>query len=203
MAFPWRSRLKLGRSKVEALAEDGDVTGLIELAGDAGPRIRAAAESKLLELDPREAAQHVRAALRHRSDDVRCAAIRTLCHWGDAMALAQSVAWLPPEGESRRLALAAIARLREPKSAPVLAGSLVAGTAREGLWEDEAELVRSLCSPTGNPETLKLVIDVLTEALEVEDEHIARRAQHFLIWLDDDAVPLIAASALSGAAPEC
>jgi HEAT repeat protein len=202
MAFPWRSRLMLGTSKVEALAVNGDVAGLIELAGHDRPRVRAAAESKLLALDAREEVQHVRAALRHQSDDVRCAAIRTLCHWGDAMELAQAVSWLPPGGGSRRLALAAIARLREPKSAPVLAGSLVGGTAREGLWTDEVELVRSLCEPPGNPETLRLVVDVLIGALEVEDDHIADRAEHFLIWLDEDAVPRIAASALSGAAPE-
>jgi len=202
MVFPWRSRLRLGTSKVQALAVNGDVAGLIELAGHDRPRVRAAAESKLLEFDAREAARHVRAALRHQSDDVRCAAIRTLCDWGDAMALAQAVSWLPPEGRSRRLALAGIARLREPKSAPVLAGSLVAGTAREGLWTDEVELVGSLCQPAGNPGTLRLVADVLIEALEVEDEHVAGRAEHFLIWLGEDAVPFIAASALSGAAPE-
>jgi HEAT repeat protein len=202
MAFLRRSSPTLGTSKAKALAHNGDVAGLIELAGDTRPRVRAAAESQLMELDARDAAQPVRAALRHRSDEVRCAAIRALCHWGDAMALAQAVSWLPPEGRSRRLALAAVARLREPKSAPVLAGSLVAGTVREGLRQDEVELVRSLCRPAGNPETLRLVIDVLTESLEVEDEHTARRAEHILVSLGEDAVPLITASALSGAAPE-
>jgi len=202
MAFPWGSRPRLGTSKVEALAVNGDVAGLIELAGHDRPRVRAAAEFKLLELDAREAAQDVRPALRHPCDGVRCAAIRTLCHWGDATALAQAVSWLPPEGGSRHLVLSAIAQLREPKSAPVLAGSLVAGTAREGLWTDEVELVRSLCQPADNPGTLRLVIDVLIEALEVEDEHVAGRAEHFLIWLGEDAVPFIAASAVSGAAPE-
>jgi hypothetical protein len=53
------------------------------------------------------------------------------------MTLAQAVFWLPPEGASRLLALTSIADLRHPKSAPVLAGSLVAGTAREDLWVDE------------------------------------------------------------------
>jgi HEAT repeat protein len=202
MQFAWLSRLNGGTSRVEALARRGDVARLIELAGAAGSRVSPAAYSRLMAMDTGDAAPAVRAALRHRSDPIRCAAIRILGQWGDASALAQAVFWLPPQGASRRLALAVIGQLRQPKSAPVLAGSLVAGTAQEGLREEEVGLVLALCRSSGNPAVLGRVIDVLAEAFEVDDNQIAHRAEDFLWWLGEDAVPAVTALAQSSAAPE-
>lgn len=189
-------------ASVEALAGSGDVAGLIEAAGHADPRIRKAAASWLTELGPGEAAPAAVAALRHPSDRVRCAAIRALCHWGEAIPLAEAVYWLPPEGGSRALALAAIAQLEDPKSVPFLTRSLVCGTAQDGLWEDEVELVLSLCRSRRKATALRRIIAVLSEALEDEHEEVAGRAEEFLAWLGEDAVPAVTELARSSTASD-
>ena len=202
MGFALRRMMTARSANVGSLSHEGDVAGLIEAAGHNKQRIRTAAAAALAEVDRREAAPALRAALSHRSDRVRCAAIRALFESGDAISLAEAVFWLPPEGASRRLALAAIAKLRQPTSAPVLVGSLVAGTAHDGLSQDEVALVLGLCRSTRNPAALGRVIDVVAEAFEVDDEHIAGRAEALLTWLGEDAVPTATALARSSAAPD-
>jgi HEAT repeat protein len=200
MRFAWHDRPIVGTAKVKALAANRDVPALIQLASQESGGVRAAAASQLYEMDADETAPAVTDALRDRSDRVRCAAIDLLCHRGDALALAQAVWWLPRQGASRFRALAAIAQLRQPKSAPVLAGSLVAGPAEDNLWEDEVQLVLSLCESTGNPAVFRGVLNVLTQAFEVEQEHISRRAEDFLVWLGEDAVAAVAPLVRSSAA---
>ena len=62
--------------------------------------------------------------------------------------------------------------------------------------------VLALCRSSGNPAALGRVINVLTEAFEVDDNQIAHRAEDFLIWLGEDTVPAVTALAQSSAAPE-
>lgn len=201
MGFALRRMMKAGSPDVEALARRGDVAGLIEAACSENRRIGTAATAALAAMNNGDAAPAITAVLRHPSDRMRCTAIRVLSEWGDATSLAEAVFWLPAEGSSRRFALAAIARLRQPRCAPVLAGSLVAGTVEDGLWAGEVELVLTLCRSTGNPAPLGRVIEVLTEAIQVEDEHIVRRASDFLVRLGEEAAPAITALAQSSASP--
>jgi HEAT repeat protein len=188
--------------KVDELAHARDVAGLLEAAGHGDAEIRKAAVSGLAEIGPSDGLPAVIEALGHPSDRVRCAAIRVLCEWGEPMPLAEAVAWLPPAGSSRQLALAAIAQLDEPHSAPTLTRSLVRGNAQEGLWEDEVELVWNLCDSTKLHDALDGVIDLLLEALEDDRDDIAARAQDFLLWLKEEAVPALTALARSSPAPD-
>ena len=175
--YPWTMRFTLLRTpKVDKLAQARDVAGLLEAAGHGGAEIRKAAASGLAEIGPSDGLPAVIEALRHPSDRVRCAAIRVLCEWREPMPLAEAVAWLPPAGWSRQLALAAIAQLDEPHSAPTLTRSLVRGNAQEGLWEDEVEVVWNLCDSTKLHDALDGVIDLLLEALGDERDDIAARA---------------------------
>jgi HEAT repeat protein len=188
--------------KVDELAQARDVAGLLEATGHGDAEIRKAAVSGLAVIGPSDGLPAVIEALRHPSDRVRCAAIRVLCEWGEPMPLAEAVAWLPPAGSSRQLAFAAIAQLDEPHSAPTLTRSLVRGNAQEGLWEDEVELVWNLCDSTKLHDALDGVIDLLLEALEDERDDIAARAQDFLLWLKEEAVPALTALARSSPAPD-
>jgi HEAT repeat protein len=188
--------------KVEDLTHRRDAAGLIEAAGSADTQIGQAAISGLAEIGRAEAAPAAVRALRHRSDRVRSAAIRALCHWGEAIPLAEAVAWLPPEGASRTLALAAIAQLGESGSAPTLARSLIYGTGQEGLWETEVELVWSLCWSTGAGDARDRVMDMLLEALEDDREEVSCRAEDFLLWIGEDAAPAVAALARSSPVPD-
>ena len=147
--------------KVAALTERDDVSALVNAVEhselgtrrdgrsvDLGAPVREAAILRLVEIGYRDASPVVTRALADPSDRVRCAAIRALCEWREPLPLAKAVSWLPAEGGSRALSLAAISRLSDPKSATVLASSLIHGTAQEGLWEEEAAVVLSLCRTT-------------------------------------------------------
>ncbi len=201
--YQWTMRFtSLRTPKVDELAQAGDVAGLLEAAGHGDAEIRKAAVSGLAEIGPSDGLPAVIEALAHPSDRVRCAAIRVLCEWGEPMPLAEAVAWLPPAGSSRQLALAAIAQIDEADSAPTLTRSLVRGNAQEGLWEDEVELVWNLCDSTKPHDALDGVIDLLLEALEDDRDDIAARAQDFLLWLKEEAVPALTALARSSPAPD-
>ena len=194
----------MGRSsqntpKVDALARRGDVAGLVEAArhvevqtardgttGDRSAPIREAAILGLAEIGDRDALPVIAEALSDPSDRVRCAAIRALYEWEEAVPLAEAVAWLPAHGPSRALALSAIAELGDPMTAAVLTTSLVHGASQAGVWEQEAETVSALCATNGRG-ALAGVLDVLVEALEYKDEEVAGRAEDFLLWLGDDA----------------
>jgi hypothetical protein len=140
--------------KIATLARRGDVTALIEAvqhrevqtgrdgkAVDAGGPVREAAIMSLAELGHHEAAPVIAEALSDNSDRVRCAAIKTLCEWNEALPLAEAMSWLPAEGSSRALASAAIRKLADPARGEVLTTSRVYGPGPDGLWEEEAELV--------------------------------------------------------------
>jgi HEAT repeat protein len=200
--------------KTVALPERDDVSALVDAVEhtelgtrrdgrtvDLGAPIREAAILRLVEIGHRDAAPAVTRALADPSDRVRCAAIRVLCEWREPMPLAEAVSWLPAEGASRALALAAISRLSEPESAAVLASSLIHGTAQAGLWEEEAAVVLSLCRTARGQRPLDRVLDVLVEALEDEDEAVAGRAEDFLLWLGEAAAPAVTAAVQHSSAP--
>jgi HEAT repeat protein len=201
-------------TKVDALARSGDVAGLVEAAQhtdvqtgrdgkalDAGAPVREAAILSLARLDHRDASPVVTEALSDSSDRVRCAAIRALCEWGEALPLAEAMAWLPAQGSSRTLATTAITQLADPESAVALATSLIHGSAQDGLWEEEAEIVSALCSATGTPTPLDRVLDLLVAALSDEDESVASRAEDFLLWFGPDAASAVADVVRLGSAP--
>ena len=156
----------------------------------------------LAELEPDEALSAIEEGLRHSSDAARCAAVRALCKWGEPIPIAVAVAWLPPAGASRSLALAAIAQLRRPESAPVLAHSLVYGTAQEGLWEDEIEVVGSICPSNGSAGARDEIVDMLIAALDEDDDEVVGRAEDFLLWLGEDAAPALIEVMRSAGAPD-
>jgi HEAT repeat protein len=200
--------------KVDALARDGDVAGLVEAAQltdvqtgrdgkavDAGAPVREAAILSLARLGHRDASPVVTEALSDSSDRVRCAAIRALCEWGEALPLAEAMAWLPAQGSSRTLATSAITRLADPKSAVALATSLIHSSAQDGLWEEEAEIVAALCSTTRSTTTLDRVLELLVAALGDEDEGVASRAEDFVLWFGADAAPAVAEVVSLGSAP--
>ena len=201
------------KGKVPALRRSDDVTELVEAVGytdvqtgkddkpvDVGAAVREAAILRLAELGHDEASPVVTKALYDSSDRVRCAAIRALCDWGEALPLAEAMAWLPAQGSSRALATAAITKLADPKSAAVLATSLLHGRAQEGLWEEEAEIVSVLCSKPQSRDTLEAVLNLLVAALADEDEEVAGRAEDFLVWFGPDAAPAVAEDVRHGPA---
>jgi len=197
---------------VEALARQGDVKGLIVAAAyselrtsrdgetvDVGSAIREAAILKLTDVARGQADVVVAGAIHDPADRVRCAAIRGLYLAGQAIQVAEAVAWLPAETASRGLAMSAILKLADPNCAPVLARSLVEGSAY-GLWEQDLEAVTKLCQ-TGRG-TLSRVIGVLVERLQDEREDVACRAEDFLTWLGEDATEAVSAALGRTAAPE-
>ena len=197
--------------KVAELARRGDLPGLLEAvehtdvqttrngkAVDAGAPVREAAILGLAEIGDRDSASVIVKALSDKSDRVRCAAIRTLCEWGEALPLAEAMAWLPAQGSSRALASAAIAKLADPKAADVLARSLIHGSAQEGLWEEEAEIVAGLCRASDEGDTRDAVLDTLLAALDDEDAAVAGRAEDFLLWLGEDAAHAVAEAVRNG-----
>jgi len=177
-----------------------DIADLIEAAADVHAWTRKAAIAGLAEIGPCEGVPAAVEALEHSSDRVRCAAVRALWHWAGAVQLADAVSCLPPGSPSRALALAAIANLDEPKTAAVLARSLVHGRTQEALSHDEVELVLRLCRAGPESPASDDVVDVLTEGLEDESDEVAGRAEDFLLRLGQDAAPaLIAVAELSPA----
>jgi HEAT repeat protein len=164
--------------------------------------VRKKALASLAELGPDEALPAVKAALRHPSDAVRCAAVRALCGWGEPMPIAAAVAWLPPGSHSRSLAFRGLARLDQPDSAPAVAHSLVHGTAQAGLWKDEVDVVGRLCAAGRDPDACRKVVDLLTDALDHENAEVVGRAEDFLLWLGSDAVPALVAVVRSAPAPD-
>ena len=101
------------------------------------------------------------------------------------------------------LALAAITKLADPASAPVLAISLVHGTAQAGLWEEEARDRRAPLQGERPPRPARPVLDVLVEALAYRDEDVSGRAEDFLLWLGQAAQAVTASlDTEHGAAPD-
>jgi len=164
--------------------------------------VRKRASASLADLGPDDALPEITAGLRHPSDAVRCAAIRTLCGWQEAERIAEAVAWLPPRGTSRSLAFAAIARLDRPESGPLLTHSLVHGTAQAGLWEDEVEVVGRLCGAAGDVDARREVVETLIAALEDDDPEVVGRAEDFLLWLGETAAPALIGLARTADAPD-
>ena len=188
-------------TKVADLTRSRDAAGLIEVTGDVDPKLRNAAMAALAEIGPSEALLAVIEALAHPSERVRCAAVRLLSHWEQATPLAEAIAWLPAEATSRRLALTALGQLGSADSARPLARSLVHSRAQQGLWEDEVQLVLNLCRSADGGDQLDGVIDLLIDALADEHAEVADRAEDFLLWLDQAAVPALIAQAKSSPTP--
>jgi HEAT repeat protein len=199
---------------VGALARQGDVRGLIAAAAyselrtsrdgetfDVGSAVREAAILKLTDVARGEADAVVAEAIRDPADRVRCAAIRGLYLSGESVQVAEAVGWLPVEAPSRALAISAILKLADPKSAPVLARSLIEGSV-DGLWAQEVEAVAKLCESTARRSPLGRVMSVLLEGLEDEREDVAGRAEDFLTWFGEDATRAVTAALHRSAAPE-
>jgi HEAT repeat protein len=184
------------------LARSGNFAALLDAAGHQSPKVRKRAMACLAELGPEEALPEITAGLRHPSDAVRCAAVRTLCRWREVEPIAEAVAWLPPRGASRSLAFAAIAQLDRPETAPLLTHSLVHGTAQEGLWEDEVEVVGRVCGADGDVDARREVVETLIAALEDDDDEVVGRAEDFLLWLGETAAPALVGLARTADAPD-
>ena len=189
------------RTNVADLSRGRDLAGLIEAAGAVDASTRNAAIAALAEIGPGDALPAAIEALEGGSDQARCAAVQCLHQAAEAMTLAEAISWLPPNSSSRELALAAIAELDEPEAAPVLGCSLVYGDVHGGLQEDEVDLVLKLCRSARDGTARDEVVDVLTEAVQNEQDEVADRAGDLLLSLGTDAAPALVALAESSPAP--
>jgi HEAT repeat protein len=204
----------LGRKpKVESLARDEDVEGLVEATSyyelvrtspeavsDLGIPVRAEAILALSELGPEAGKKAVAGALRDPADSVRCAAVRVLHARQEADALLEALRWLPAtEGESRELALRAVLGLRELVTPVVLADAMIHGEHEELLDEDDEPLIESLIEQGGG-DAGGALIELLVSSLADERGIVVDRAGELLRRLAPAGVEALVAELRSGPA---
>jgi len=189
--------LRNGKPNVKALARRGDTEGLIDAvfyqdqagawAGDPsalGAPVREEAVRALAAVGPDEGRLAVIDALNDSSDLVRSAAVLVLAGWGEALPLAEAVAWLPTgHGHSRRLALRALESVARPGTASALAQALVHAVDEEPLRPSDARLLVELLDGEERPEAVEEVVQILLAALGDEREAVGDRAADLLTQL--------------------
>jgi hypothetical protein len=203
-----------GKPNVKALARRADVAGLVEAAGfqdvvpdprsgtiDVGAPVREEAILALGRLDSEAGADTAVAALADPVDRVRVAAVRVLYAREAATALANALAWLPAgHGHARRLTLHALAQLRQPGCAPVLATALVRARGHEPVGDEEVALLMTLLEADGGA-AADAVLEQLVRELADERDAVADRAQDLLALLAPASVEAAIAELETGAAP--
>jgi HEAT repeat protein len=189
--------LASGKPNVKSLARRGDIDALIDAVfyedpqptptghgADLGAPVRAEAVRALAEFDRDEAGLAVVDALSDRSDLVRSAAVGVLALWGEALPLANAIAWLPAESShARRLTMIALERLAQSGTARALARALVHAVDDKPLRETDTQLVTQLLAAEGRPEAVDETIEVLIEALGHERGIVGERAAELLTRL--------------------
>ena len=202
------------KPNVKALVRHADVEGLVEAAtfqdlipsrdgttADLGVPIREEAILGLGALAPDAGNGTVSGALADPSDRVRVAAVRVLYAREEVHPLAEALGWLPADhGHARRLAIQAIAELRQPDSARVLAGALVRARGEDPVGDEEVELLDSLIEAGKGSETTTAVIDELLSALADERQDVVDRAEELLARLSPTSLDGVIAELKGGKA---
>jgi HEAT repeat protein len=200
---------------VPTLAQQDDVEGLVEAASfedfrpgrdggtvDLGAQVREEAILALGDLEPETCNDTVTGALSDPSDRVRVAAVRVLYAHADAVPLADAIPWLPTEsGDSRPLALEALALLAEPGCAPTLAEALVHARGDDPVGDEETALLAMLLELEDSSEATTEVIEELLSALADERAVVADRAEDLLARLAPGSIEGVVSELKAGAVP--
>ena len=203
------------KPNVKALVRRGDAAALVAAAGyqdlisgpdggmvDRGAEVREGAVLGLGTIGPEVGAEAVMAALSDHSDHVRVAAIRVLFARQEATPLAAALAWLPKDrGHSRRLAMKAVAELRRPDSAPVLASALLHAPGDDPVDDDAFRLLMWLLEADESSLTAAEVVELLLDALADEQDGVCDRAEELLALLAAISTEGVIAELMAGEAP--
>jgi HEAT repeat protein len=204
-----------GKPNVKALARRGNADALVAATGyqdlipapgggtiDRGAEVRQGAVLALGALGPECGAEAVKAALSDPVDEVRVAAIRVLYAREDALPIAAALAWLPAGyGHARPLAIRALAELRRPECAPVVADALVRAPDDAAVDDDEATLLTLLLGADEGSEAPAEVVEELLVALADERDPVADRAEELLAMIAPVSTEGVIAELKAGAAP--
>jgi HEAT repeat protein len=200
---------------VRTLAQQEDVEGLVEAASyedflpgrdgrtvDLGARVREEAILALGDLEPEACNETVAGALTDPSDRVRVAAVRVLCSHEEGVPLAEAIPWLPREsGDSRQLALQALAQLAKPECAPTLAAALLHARADDPVGDEETALLATLVELEESSEATTEVIEELLSALADVRAVVADRAEDLLAKLAPASIEGVVSELEAGAVP--
>jgi HEAT repeat protein len=206
--------LRPPKPNVKALARRGDADALVAAAGyqdlvpgsdgamiDRGAALRREAILALGGLGPESGREAVYAAITDPADEVRLTAIRVLQARQDAMGLAAGLGWLPAEqGPARGVAIAALAELRRPESAPLVARAL-AHALDDAPVEDEAAALLTLLLADDASGVESEVVDELVGALADDREAVADRAEGLLELIAPVSTEGLIAELRSGTVP--
>jgi HEAT repeat protein len=200
---------------VKALARRGDADALVAASGyqdlvagsggvmiDRGAAVRREAILALGGLGPESGSEAVYAALADPTDEVQLAAIRVLQARRDARGLAAGLGWLPAErGPARGLAIAVLAELRRPDTAPLIARVLTHAPNDAPVDDETVALLTLLLSADGGSGIEREVIAELLGALADERGAIADRAEELLALLAPVSTEGVHAELSSGTVP--
>jgi HEAT repeat protein len=203
------------KPNVPTLAQQEDVEGLVEAASfeiflprrdggtvDLGAEVREEAILALGDLEPEACNETVAGALTDPSDRVRVAAVRVLYAHADALPLAQAIPWLPTEsGDSRPLALEALALLAKPECAPALAEALVHARGDDPVGDEETAVLAGLLELENSSEATTEVIEELLSALADERAVVADRAEDLLARLAPASIESVVSELQAGVVP--
>jgi HEAT repeat protein len=204
-----------GKPNVKALTRRADTGGLVAAAGyqdlipdaeggtiDRGAQVRQDAILALGALGPDAGVDAVRAALADPSDGVRLAAVRVAYAREDSASLAAALGRLPRErGHSRQLTIRALAELRRPGCAPLLASAVVNAPDDVPVGDDEVRLLKLLLDADEGTDYASEVVEVLLVALTDERDAAADRAQDLLTLIAPASTEGVIAELKAGAAP--
>jgi HEAT repeat protein len=205
-----------GKPNVKALARRADTDGLVAAAAyqdlipdaeggtiDRGAQVRQDAILALGTLGPDVGVDAVKASLADPSDGVRLAAVRVVYAREDAASLAAALGRLPRErGHSRQLTIRALAELRRPDCAPLLASTLVNAPDDVPVGDDdEVRLLKLLLDADEGTDYTTEVVEVLLVALADERDAAADRAEDLLTLIAPASTEGVIAELKAGAAP--
>ena len=207
--------LRPPKPNVKALARRGDADALVAAAGyqdlvpgsdgamiDRGAAVRREAILALGGLGPESGREAVYAAITDPADEVRLTAIRVLQARQDAMGLAAGLGWLPAEhGPARGVAIAALAELRRPESAPLVARALAHALDDAPVEDEAAALLTLLLSAHDASGVERDVVAELVGALADDREAVADRAEGLLELIAPVSTQGLIAELRSGTVP--
>jgi HEAT repeat protein len=204
--------VRTSKPNIKSLARRHNVAELVDAAAysdvepgapagtiDSGIPVRAEAILALGALGHDAGPTAVRAGLRDAADSVRCAAVRVLHARHDGVALAEALGSLPTDGESRELAILALADLKDSMSASVLVTALVHGQDEELLDEQVARLCLELIEAE-QPGAQDAAIRRLVQALADERGIVADRAAELLVRLAPTSIEALVTALGPGSA---
>jgi HEAT repeat protein len=206
---------RIGKPDVKALARQGDKDALMAAAGfqdlirgvgdemvDRGAEVRREAILALGQLGPDSGREAVQAALSDPADPVRVAAIQVLFAREEATPLATALAWLPrDEGDSRRLAMTAIAELRQPDCVAALMTALMHAQGDGPIEQDEGALLAQLLESAEDPDAACELVEQLLTALADERDAVSARAEDLLARVAPASIEDVIAELEAGAVP--